>query len=324
MNRVDSEEFHAKIMLFGEYSIICNSMGLTIPYDAYKGHLSFIESSDNHEFAETSNRHLKNFSKYIRHLADDGTLKCEFDLNAFEADIEQGLYFESNIPQGFGIGSSGALVAALYGKYVTNRVPRESNISNQQRSHLKDCLAQLESYFHGKSSGLDPLNCYLKNPLLIKNISEIDEIGLPEETDSKEGVFLIDTGTPGETGPLVKYFLDKCKQDSFIRKLKEEMIPTNDTCIRSFVKGEMQEFYKSIKLLSKFLLKYLSPMIPGTFIEIWKKGLETSSYYLKLCGSGGGGYLLGFAEDLDKAREELEKLDVKIIPIKASKKKVVS
>ena len=36
------EVFYAKIMLFGEYSVICDSMGLTIPYAHFKGELSFL------------------------------------------------------------------------------------------------------------------------------------------------------------------------------------------------------------------------------------------------------------------------------------------
>ena len=46
-------------------------------------------------------------------------------------------------------------------------------------------------------------------------------------------------------------------------------------------------------------------MIPSGFNDIWRKGLETGSYYLKLCGSGGGGYLIGFSDSLDKAEKEL-------------------
>jgi mevalonate kinase len=29
-------------------------------------------------------------------------------------DVETGMYFDSSIPQGYGVGSSGALVAAIY------------------------------------------------------------------------------------------------------------------------------------------------------------------------------------------------------------------
>ena len=40
--------------------------------------------------------------------------------------------------------------------------------------------------------------------------------------------------------------------------------------------------------------------------KVWKKGIETNTYYLKLCGSGGGGYMLGFTQDIDKARTALK------------------
>ena len=56
-------------------------------------------------------------------------------------------------------------------------------------------------------------------------------------------------------------------------------------------------------------------MIPEAFRKIWQYGLETHSYYLKLCGSGGGGFLLGFTDDLEKARTELRNQDIEIIPV---------
>ena len=39
-------------------------------------------------------------------------------------------------------------------------------------------------------------------------------------------------------------------------------------------------------------------MIPEQFHALWKRGLETNDYYLKLCGSGGGGYILGLPKTL--------------------------
>ena len=53
-------------------------------------------------------------------------------------------------------------------------------------------------------------------------------------------------------------------------------------------------------------------MIPKEFHSLWKKGIETNAYYLKLCGSGGGGYMLGFTEDYEKAQTALKghKLEV--------------
>jgi mevalonate kinase len=46
-------------------------------------------------------------------------------------------------------------------------------------------------------------------------------------------------------------------------------------------------------------------MIPEQFHAIWQNGIDTNDYYLKLCGSGGG-YILGFTEDLERAKLSLK------------------
>ncbi len=56
-------------------------------------------------------------------------------------------------------------------------------------------------------------------------------------------------------------------------------------------------------------------MIPDSFKDIWKKGLDTGEYYLKLCGSGGGGFLLGFTKDFEKTKRLLKTMNIDIIPV---------
>jgi mevalonate kinase len=46
---------------------------------------------------------------------------------------------------------------------------------------------------------------------------------------------------------------------------------------------------------------------------LWKKGLDTNAYYLKLCGSGGGGYILGFTQDLPKAKALLADHQIEVV-----------
>lgn len=310
--------FYAKILLFGEYSILCDSMGLTIPYTHFRGELSFINNDKytDYDFAVSSNRMLREYAGYIRKLKEDGTLLCNFDIDAFETDINRSLYFESTIPQGYGIGSSGALVAALYERYVPEHISGNRRMPKEDILRLKQIFAQLESYFHGTSSGMDPLNCYIKHPLLIHNKKDICMVGIPRNKhDEKGAIFLINTGNPGKTGPLVNLFLDNCKIDEFMSRVREEMIPLNDACIKSLIKGETRKFFSSLKDLSMFLYDNLAPMIPETFKKIWRYGLETQSFYLKLCGSGGGGFLLGFTDNFEKAKEELRSLNVDIIPV---------
>jgi len=60
-------------------------------------------------------------------------------------------------------------------------------------------------------------------------------------------------------------------------------------------------------------LNNFKPMIPEQFHALWSKGLETNEYYLKLCGSGGGGYILGFTEDFEKAKTALEDYRLEVV-----------
>ena len=54
-------------------------------------------------------------------------------------------------------------------------------------------------------------------------------------------------------------------------------------------------------------------MIPKKFLKLWKKGLSTNDYIFKLCGSGGGGFLLGFTLDIKKTFKTLKDYKKEII-----------
>jgi len=114
--------FYAKILLFGEYGIIEDSQGLTLPYSFYKGTLKF--SSLGNEFEKKSNESLRQYADFLQTL----TLPEIYQLNLLQlrTDLDNGLFFDSNIPQGYGVGSSGALVAAIFEKYsVQERTPEK-------------------------------------------------------------------------------------------------------------------------------------------------------------------------------------------------------
>jgi len=308
------KDFNSKILLFGEYGVIHNAMALSIPYGEFGGRLTFEPTHLNPTEAQKSNLSLKNYAAHLAQLIEAQKLPFVFDIDLFEREIEQGLVFDSSIPQGFGVGSSGALVAAIYDRYALEKISNTEPISGKETVRLKESLARMESFFHGKSSGMDPLICYLAQPMLIESRENINRVGLPEsKLSGKSGIFLLNTGQPGNTQPLVNLFLEKCKEEGFLSVVKQEIIPFSDNCIKAFLKGEAQEMFENLKELSALALSYLNPMIPRRFRKVWKRGLDTQSYYLKLCGSGGGGYLLGFAEDLEKAQAELQDHDLKII-----------
>jgi mevalonate kinase len=157
------------------------------------------------------------------------------------------------------------------------------------------------------SSGLDPLNSYLKKTLLIHNKETLEIIENPSGFKKNELVtFLLDTSLSGETGHLVNIFFDKCRQYAFYKEVKNKLIPINNQCIELFVKGDLSDFKTAVEKLSLFFFEHFKPMIPETFMEIWEEGIHSKSYSLKLCGSGGGGFLLGFTTDFEATRKEFD------------------
>ncbi len=305
--------FYAKILLFGEYGIIEDSMGLSIPYNFYRGKFSFEPDADE-AFIQKSNEALQRYLIYLHDLEKNGDALASLDLAAFEKDIQDGMHFNSSIPQGFGVGSSGALVAAVYDRYAKNKLNPKDNSARREILELKKIFSQMESFFHGKSSGMDPLICYLNIPILIKSKTDLDTVGLPAfNQEGKGAIFLLNTGEPGETQPLVNWFLEKLKQDGFRKMVKEQFVKYNDECIQSFLKGDYKPLFRNLKQLSKVALEHFKPMIPDLFHKLWQQGIETNAYYLKLCGSGGGGFILGFTPDLEKARKYLKEYELEII-----------
>ena len=300
--------FYAKILLFGEYGIIKDSKGLSIPYNFYNGALKLAEPKN---FAspeqEKSNLGLKYFASHLREMEQKTPALVQFDLKALDKDIEQGMYFDSSIPQGYGVGSSGALVAAIYDKYAIEKITVLESLTREKLLKLKHIFGEMESFFHGQSSGLDPLNSYLSLPLLINSKDHIEPAGIPSQTkNGKSAVFLLDSGSMGETAPMVHIFMENMKNEGFRKMLKNKFVKHTDACVDDFLKGDVKSLFGNIKELSHIVLDNFKPMIPQQFHKLWEQGIETNAYYLKLCGSGGGGYILGFTEDLDKAKKALK------------------
>jgi mevalonate kinase len=304
--------FYSKILLFGEYGIIKDSKGLSIPYNFYNGALKI----DAHKTPSThkSNENLKRFLKYLEDLQQREPGLVSFNLERLKQDIEQGLYFDSSIPQGYGVGSSGALVAAIYDKYANDKITVLENLTRDKLLQPKGIFAEMESFFHGKSSGLDPLNSYLSLPILINSKDNIEPAGIPSQTESGKGaVFLLDSGSTGETAPMVQIFMENMKQEGFRKMLKNQFVKHTDACVEDFLNGDVKSLFGNIKQLSKVVLENFKPMIPKEFHKLWKKGIDSNAYYLKLCGSGGGGYMLGFTEDLARAREALKDYKLEVV-----------
>ena len=293
--------FNSKLLLFGEYGLMFDAMALSVPFDRFSGCLDF---DADHSHQESSDE----IRKLYRHLEKGNasqTLHFAFDLESLKADIEKGLYFNSNIPQQYGVGSSGALVAALFSRYAASSIP-ENELTPE---FLKADFSILESFFHGKSSGIDPLISYLNRPLLIDSKKMIQ----PVQFDwSKSGVSfaLIDTGTTGATGPLVQHFIDQFQIPEFGLAFERQFIPANNGCIESLLNGNQQNFFLFLDQLIHFQLQHFRRMIPGNFHSVISDALK-NQVFIKLLGSGGGGFLLAIAETADYLNSWAEKNEIK-------------
>ena len=152
---------------------------------------------------------LIDFAKYLKEISPKVVF---FDWKKFHKDLSLNMYFDSSIPKGYGVGSSGALVASIYDKYALDKITVLENLTKEKLIILKKIFSKMESFFHGRSSGLDPLNSYLSLPILINSANNIETIGIPSQKQNGKGaVFLLNSGSQSETRPMVSLFMKKMK-----------------------------------------------------------------------------------------------------------------
>ncbi len=306
-------DFCSKILLFGEYSIIRDSMALSIPYDLFSGHLDFSKTTETSRSIEDSKQELRALANYIDDLQSAKQICFDFDLSSFKFDTEHNLFFSSTIPIGHGLGSSAALCAALNDRYGVSRESWLQESDPKKYLHLKEVFAQMESHFHGSSSGIDPLISYSNEAILIESSQKLGPVKLPKYDNGEGAIFLLNTGRPRRTEPLVNLFLEKSKRRDFQNLFDQELIPANNDCIVNFLEGQTEKLFESFGLLSGYQFDYFSPMIPKLLQKLWKVGLDSNDFYLKLCGAGGGGVFLGIAKDFSKAQTYFESSQVRVL-----------
>ncbi len=293
-----NKKYFSKLLLFGEYTVVRGSQALAIPYQALSGQWRFLDKNSIHT-AKNSNRSLQKLLNYFKEKDF-----YHIEIYKLERDISNGLYFDSNIPLGYGLGSSGALVAAIYNEYAKEK--------SKNPEELKKEMAAMESFFHGSSSGLDPLVSYLNAPVLVRNDRTLDVL-TPYSKKENIQLFLLDTNHSRQTEPLVKYFLNQCKDSEFIRMLEEELSPLNTLAIQQYLNNDAEGLLESFQKISALQLTHFKKMIPDYLFNIWKKGIEEKEFYLKLCGAGGGGMMLGITKNPNEIQEKIKGFNIQFI-----------
>jgi len=277
------ESFFSKVLLFGEHSVVNGGKAIAAPLQHFGGQWNF--DKDNLD------RGLVGFADYIDH---HDTLFKYINVDKFFADLDQGLHFKSSIPIGSGLGSSGALVAATYKRYAV------SPESFSSLSDIQCVFADLESHFHGKSSGFDPMVSYYNRPLLVapNAIRKLDELTF--DFGDKGALFLMNTNVHRSTEPLVKQYQAYVKEEGRLESIKREYIPQVDQAIHSLVNHDFESLANAFEAISGYQYAYLDFLIDEGSKGIWKEGLASDYFKVKICGAGGGGFLLGITSDLPR------------------------
>ena len=279
---MDSFSFNSKILLFGEYGIMHDSNALSIPYKKFNGSLS--KSDHLSEDQKISNRNIESLYKYI---IQEDYLNDIINSDNLKEEIDSGLYFDSNIPIGSGLGSSGALVSSIISRYSKVDLKSFSN------SEIKKIMSLVESKFHGNSSGFDPAVSYFNKPMLYSN----QKIKLIERIAFKDfKVYIIDSQIDSSTKKMIKVFEDKISKSEFRLFFNSKFINNTNQCINHLI-NTSKLFRDSVKELSNDTLHNFQEMIPEKLKNKWKEGIKNDSYYMKLCGSGGGGFFLAYDFD---------------------------
>lgn len=267
MDQKNYKSFPSKILLFGEYIVLQGADALAFPYAKYSMNKSEEFHKHNREF----------YRKLERYILEKPIFENKISPN-FRLEIEKGLHYDSNIPVGYGLGSSGALVAAIYDEYFINK-PTDFK-------ELQFELGEIESFFHEKSSGIDPLTSYIQKPILSSNnqIQILDNLKL-------ENFELIDSGKRRNAKEAIKHFNQLNSELKFQAKLTE-LKEISNTIIQLLISG--QNYLSEIKKYSILQLDLFADFIPNHIQEEWREGIESDQFYMKLCGAGMGGMYLKF------------------------------
>ena len=294
---MEEKQIPGKIILFGEYTILVGSRALATPLRQLNGQWKYANNGALIPFE----KELIAFGNFLTQL--NNQLSFQMDTDSFLKDIDNGMYFHSNIPVGYGAGSSGAIVAAVCNKYADLIIDDKIDLSN-----LRTELGLLESHFHGTSSGTDPLISLLNQPLLIEQEGLVSTVDIPKSSDAI--LFLLDTGLSRKTGPLVQLFNKKMESTDYAERIQKKLIPVNDLAITQLLENDFNGLSNSFADISQFQFDFFREMIPDFLQKQWVKGIDSGLYCLKLCGAGGGGFLLGMTTDFEKTRSVFSRMSL--------------
>ena len=278
--------YPSKLLLLGEYTVLTGSYSLVIPYPAYRLQLRQGTPDHHSPFFESLTRYLEgqDFTRYGVH----------FDAQRFRDDLKNGLQFNSDIPVGYGLGSSGALTSALYDLYF------RSAGEDRDLDSLREILATIEGFFHGKSSGMDPLISFLDRSVCSLGENKLELVDFDPASFKGLSLALIDSGKSRSTQRFVSIFKEKLKNAELHREFTRILTPaTNEVILHLTGKNKGLSLFDAYKSISEMQYRLMPEMITESIAFLWARCLDDEDHVIKLCGAGGGGFYFLLSRDLE-------------------------
>ncbi len=287
------KKFPAKVLLFGEYAVLEGSEALASPLKEFSG-----EWSENPNPDHIPEVDVDGLIGHIEKLIDNKIL--DFDIEQMRNDWDNGWRLSSDIPVGYGLGSSGAFTAALYYKYGPG------DYRTMAPNKVKRHCALIESFFHGESSGLDPTISIYGKAIHSKYEWEfVDGNIFDPIKDDGLRFFLYDSGKSRSSQSMIAHFKTQTTSPHFREKVLQPLIERNQKAISYTLRGK-KKLWDEFKAISQLEFSHFEPMIIDGVKEIWAEMLvDDGPHLLKLCGAGGGGYYLGLSKDIDNSMRYL-------------------
>ncbi len=258
--------YPAKVILFGEYTVLLGGDILAVPYSDYAA--LWVKSS-----AEIDQRLLD----YVDHLSANPIKNLSLSkLADLQELIVQGTFLSSSIKVGAGLGSSGSVVAAIYDVCkASDDLPTEA---------LLQTFIKMESFFHGSSSGIDPLVSFTQSGVHKSgsDVLLVSDLTLPTFT-------LYDSGISRNTQQLVARFKQRLLSDLHYAADIGTIKDINHKIISAVLSDTLD--VTILERLSILQYDVMDDLIPTSVKEEWK---EDEQHIWKICGAGGGGYFMKF------------------------------
>ncbi len=272
--KISNQVFPAKVLLFGEYSVINGGNALVVPFNGLHAQWK--------KFDLNPSQDLLLFISFLSKNKEQYEIIDEIKLDKLSTLITQGWVLESTIPIGAGLGSSGSVCAAIL------TLTLKKTLEEYSLETLMVCFSKMEAFFHGVSSGIDPLIPMINKPIVVnKKVVSKTEI-------SKElaDIYIIDSSIQRSTKPLVTWYKKQQEEKPFLL-FTQKLQTLNDQLITQYTNGVL--CFSDLKTLSKMQFENMSYLIPKKIQSIWDKTLQTNHLCMKLCGAGGGGTFLLFS-----------------------------